>query len=143
VDRTLKTQENVIEKLESSMAALGLLDNASFGLEDDEDDSESEMSSSVDNRADQVVTGNLNRGQRIDYMLQEKEIEAANEYVAALAAHSCYWFEKDLSLFLARQICLRDLERTTETSVTLARHDSLDAMAQTLASPYRAADVMF
>lgn len=136
MDRTLKTQENVIEKLESSMAALGLLDNASFGLEDDEDDSESEMSSSV---ADQVVTGNLNRGQRIDYMLQEKEIEAANEYVAALAAHSCYWFEKDLSLFLARQICLRDLERTTETSVTLARHDSLDAMAETLASPYRSA----
>jgi hypothetical protein len=117
------------------MAALGLLDNASFGLEDDEDDSESEMSSSV---ADQV-TGNLNRGQRIDYMLQEKEIEAANEYVAALAAHSCYWFEKDLSLFLARQICLRDLERTTETSVTLARHDSLDLVAEALASPYRAA----
>jgi hypothetical protein len=136
VDRTLKTQENVIEKLESSMAALGLLDNASFGLEDDEDDSESEMSSSV---ADQIVTGNLNRGQRIDYMLQEKEIEAANEYVAALAAHSCYWFEKDLSLFLARQICLRDLERATETSVTLARDDSLDAMAEALASPYRAA----
>lgn len=136
MDRTLKTQENVIEKLESSMAALGLLDNASFGLEDDEDDSESEMSSSV---ADQIVTGNLNRGQRIDYMLQEKEIEAANEYVAALAAHSCYWFEKDLSLFLARQICLRDLERATETSVTLARDDSLDAMAEALASPYRAA----
>lgn len=142
MDRTLKTQENVIEKLESSMAALGLLDSASFGLEDDEDDSESEMSS-VDNRANQVVTGNLNRGQRIDYMLQEKEIEAANEYVAALAAHSCYWLEKDLSLFLARQICLRDLERATETSVTLARHDSLDAMAQALASPSRAADVMF
>ena len=65
MDRTLKTQENVIEKLESSMAALGLLDNASFGLEDDEDDSESEMSS-VDNRDDHVITGNLNQGQRID-----------------------------------------------------------------------------
>jgi hypothetical protein len=47
-------------------------------------------------------------------MLQEKEIESANEYVAALAAHSSYWVEKDLSLFVARQIYLSSLERVVQ-----------------------------
>ena len=47
-------------------------------------------------------------------MLQEREIEHANEYVAALAAHSSYWVEKDLSLFMARQIYLSSLERAVQ-----------------------------
>ena len=47
-------------------------------------------------------------------MLQEREIEHANEYVAALAAHSSYWVEKDLSLFIARQIHLSNLERAIQ-----------------------------
>ena len=50
-------------------------------------------------------------------MLQEREIEHANEYVAALAAHSSYWVEKDLSLFMARQIYLSSLERTVQYTV--------------------------
>lgn len=56
-------------------------------------------------------------------MLQEKEIENANEYVAALAAHSCYWLEKDLSLFVARQICLRELERAALDEFSVVPHD--------------------
>lgn len=63
--------------------------------------------------------------QRIDYMLQEKEIENANEYVAALAAHSSYWLEKDLSLFIARQICLRALERETREDASFSRFNSM------------------
>ena len=51
-----------------------------------------------------IQVGNLCGGKRLDYMLQEKEIENANEYLSALAAHSSYWGEKDLSLFMARQI---------------------------------------
>ena len=47
-------------------------------------------------------------------MLQEREIEHANEYVAALAAHSSYWVEKDLSLFIARQIYLSSLEQALQ-----------------------------
>jgi hypothetical protein len=58
-------------------------------------------------------------------MLQEREIEKANEYVAALAAHSCYWLEKDLSLFIARQICLRALERETSDGKSFSRYNSL------------------
>jgi DDHD domain len=69
-----------------------------------EEDNQSQPNSNAndDDRAataTHIITGKLNQGRRIDYMLQEKEIEAANEYVAALAAHSCYWQEKDISLF--------------------------------------------
>jgi hypothetical protein len=37
-------------------------------------------------------------------MLQEKEFENANEYVFAVGAHSAYWDEKDLSLFIAQEL---------------------------------------
>ena len=119
--QTIRTQESVIETLESGIASLGLLDGAAHDFEDD-DDIESGTSQQNSPR---VVTGNLNSGQRIDFMLQEKEIENANEYVAALAAHSCYWLEKDLSLFIARQICLLALEREIgEETIPLPRHTS-------------------
>jgi hypothetical protein len=125
VEQTLQTQESVIDKFEAGIAALGLLDSGGIhGAEDDGDEEASERSSE-DNHLHQVVTGSLNRGQRIDFMLQEKEIENANEYIAALAAHSRYWIEKDLSLFVARQIFLRTLERATEYESHLSQDDSL------------------
>jgi hypothetical protein len=74
-------------------------------------------SSDDSNGTRRVVCGSLNEGRRIDYMLQEKEIEHANEYVAALAAHSSYWIEKDLSLFVAQQI----LHSTVEASIADSR----------------------
>lgn len=117
VQETVKTQENVVASLESGIAALGLLD----GSNNDEDDEDEEADFEYSVEPHTVVTGTLNRGQRIDYMLQEKELESANEYVAALAAHSCYWLEKDLSLFIARQICLRALEREDEDDSFLNR----------------------
>jgi len=104
ISETLKTQETVVEGLESGFAALGLLN-----VSNDDSDEEEEIDA-VYHDDPQVEMGSLNRGQRIDHMLQEKEIENANEYVAALAAHSSYWVEKDLSLFIAHQICLRSLE---------------------------------
>lgn len=101
VETTCKTQRTVVEAFEQSMAG-------AFGIGRDDDDSASEASEDRGNSS--VVTGQLNKGRRIDYKLQEKEIENANEYVAALAAHSSYWIEKDLSLFIARQIYLSALE---------------------------------
>lgn len=114
VEQTMRTQDSVVEKLESGMAALGLLDDI-----DIEDGNDIEMGRNGGDGAGNgtstlPICGTLNRGQRIDYMLQEKEIENANEYVAALAAHSSYWLEKDLSLFIARQICRCALERKNE-----------------------------
>jgi hypothetical protein len=101
VETTCKTQRTVVEAFEQSMAG-------AFGIGRDDDDVSSEASEDRGNSS--AVTGQLNEGRRIDYMLQEKEIESANEYVAALAAHSSYWIEKDLSLFIARQIYLSALE---------------------------------
>ena len=83
------------------MTGMGLLD-AAYPMEEDDLSSEDTMR--------HVVCGRLNQGRRIDYMLQEREIEHANEYVSALAAHSCYWIEKDISLFIAREITRSDLE---------------------------------
>jgi hypothetical protein len=99
VDTTWKTQQNFVEALEAGVAGIGLGSKAPQG----EEDASSEFSSE-ETGSRQVKTGSLNQGRRIDYMIQEREIEAANEYVAALAAHSSYWTEKDLSLFIARQI---------------------------------------
>ncbi len=109
VDVTWRTQQKIIDSLEAGIARLGLLDGTQEGVGDDEEEAESEISSD-ESRARQFVAGQLNQGRRIDYMLQEKEIENANVYVAALAAHSSYWIEKDLSLFIAHQIYRSSLE---------------------------------
>jgi len=36
--------------------------------------------------------GRLNRGHRVDYVLQEKPIESFNDYLFALSSHACYWW---------------------------------------------------
>mmetsp|Transcript_3427 Transcript_3427/g.9095 ORF Transcript_3427/g.9095 Transcript_3427/m.9095 type:complete len:908 (-) Transcript_3427:234-2957(-) len=103
VDQTLRAEENVIHSIESGIEALGLVDSGfskNLEKEDDSGDTNDQETERV------LITGSLNVGRRIDYMLQEKEIDRANEYVAALAAHSCYWLEKDLSLFIENEICL-------------------------------------
>ena len=107
VNETLRTQQNVVDAVEERMKRLGLLDYNLDSIADEDDVSEY---SSDDSGARRVVCGSLNEGRRIDYMLQEKEIEHANEYVAALAAHSSYWIEKDLSLFVAQQIVHSTIE---------------------------------
>jgi hypothetical protein len=113
VESTWKAQHSVVEMFEASMAGMGLVDSAV--TDDDVDDEVSTSDTSCDEvTTNRVITGALNQGRRIDYMMQEKEIENANEYVAALAAHSSYWIEKDLSLFVARQIYLSSLEYQAE-----------------------------
>ena len=86
MDKTWNTQQNVVEAFEAGMAGIGLFDNTVNPSS--EDDASSEFSSSEDNGTRRVTPGSLNQGHRIDHMLQEREIESANEYVAALAAHS-------------------------------------------------------
>lgn len=48
----------------------------------------------ADERARHELTikiGQMNGGNRIDYVLQEKPIESLNEYLFALSSHVCYW----------------------------------------------------
>lgn len=105
LDETRRTQKNMIEAVEKGIMDIGLIDASTDGLvEDGEDDEDASSISSSDSKYQAVQCGNLNQGRRIDYMLQEKEIENANEYVFALSAHSSYWTQKDLSLFIARQL---------------------------------------
>lgn len=108
VDTTWQTQQNFLAAFEAKVVGMGLMDSSL--AQQGEDDLESAFSSE-DRNSSGVNTGVLNQGRRIDYMLQEKEIESANEYVAALAAHSSYWIEKDLSMFIARQVSLGASEK--------------------------------
>ena len=37
------------------------------------------------------LNGHLNKGERIDYVLQERPLEKLNEYLFALGSHLTYW----------------------------------------------------
>jgi hypothetical protein len=48
--------------------------------------------------------GKLNRGRRVDYVLQEKPIESFNDYLFALSSHACYWESEDTALLMLKEI---------------------------------------
>ncbi|KAG5880945.1 hypothetical protein JTB14_010376 [Gonioctena quinquepunctata] len=48
--------------------------------------------------------GSLNKGRRVDYILQEAPIELINEYIFALASHVCYWESEDTILLMLKEI---------------------------------------
>ena len=102
VDEVRVTQKTVVKAVEAGIEGIGLFDQSAEDLSEDEIDETSLLS---DDSCFQIVqVGNVCEGNRLDYMLQEREIENANEYLSALAAHSSYWGERDLSLFMMQQI---------------------------------------
>jgi len=121
VDETRRRQKSVADAVEAGIAGIGLLDDEFVYEENDELSS----TRSDDSGIETIDCGSLNQGRRIDFMLQEKEIENANEYVFALAAHSSYWNEKDLSCFLVRQIFRSSLDE--ENGCTNNEHANLSA----------------
>lgn len=42
-------------------------------------------------RSSGISAGMLNRGRRIDYVLQQTTMESINEYLFAIQSHLCYW----------------------------------------------------
>lgn len=48
--------------------------------------------------------GLLNKGRRIDYVLQEAPFEFFNEYIFALTSHVCYWESEDTMLMMLKEI---------------------------------------
>lgn len=48
--------------------------------------------------------GILNKGRRIDYVLQEAPFEIFNEYIFALTSHVCYWESEDTMLMILKEI---------------------------------------
>lgn len=51
-----------------------------------------------------MTIGQLNNGNRIDYVLQEKPIECFNEYIFAFISHASYWQNEDSALMLLKEI---------------------------------------
>ncbi|KAI7793327.1 phospholipase DDHD2 [Triplophysa rosa] len=51
-----------------------------------------------------MKVGMLNRGRRIDYVLQETPIESFNEYLFAIQSHLCYWESEDTALLVLKEI---------------------------------------
>ena len=46
----------------------------------------------------------VNSGGRVDYQLQESELEIAHEYLAALRAHNTYFSNPDVAAFLIHEV---------------------------------------
>jgi hypothetical protein len=51
-----------------------------------------------------VEMGKINKGRRVDYVLQETPFESFNEYLFAIASHACYWESEDTLLLLVKEI---------------------------------------
>ena len=56
------------------------------------------------NRILSLDFGQLNRGRRLDYVLQERPFEIVNEYVFAITSHGYYWFSEDTALLMLREL---------------------------------------
>ncbi|XP_071549263.1 uncharacterized protein [Panulirus ornatus] len=65
---------------------------------------EDEEGQSVGGGEMRIPVGNLNRGCRIDYVLQEKPYESFNEYIFALQAHVTYWESEDTMLLILKEL---------------------------------------
>ena len=124
----LKTiRRNILKRIEKGVKDIGLLDESvnndivnGESLEEvdnsDNDDREDDMnvsgissvssivsttSSSVSHAAVSIRSA-LNDLGRIDYIIQEREIENQISIYAAMGAHTMYWDCKDLALFLSK-----------------------------------------
>uniref|UniRef100_A0A2S2NRG8 Phospholipase DDHD2 n=2 Tax=Schizaphis graminum TaxID=13262 RepID=A0A2S2NRG8_SCHGA len=51
-----------------------------------------------------IKPGILNKGNRVDCVLQEAPIESFNEYLFAVGSHLCYWESEDTILLVLKEI---------------------------------------
>ena len=68
-----------------------------------------------------IDMGKLNKGRRVDYVLQEAPYESFNDYVFALASHACYWESEDIILLITKE--LYEQEHTTDANTELLLSD--------------------
>uniref|UniRef100_A0A671QWU2 Phospholipase DDHD2-like n=1 Tax=Sinocyclocheilus anshuiensis TaxID=1608454 RepID=A0A671QWU2_9TELE len=74
---------------------------------------EAEVSPMEQEESNFTKVGTLNRGRRIDFVLQETPIESFNEYLFAIQSHLCYWESEDTALLVLREIYGNILVRNT------------------------------
>lgn len=113
VHQTHQRQQIFVDALEAGIRNI---------FDDEEDDECTDDSSAVSSKGSEKSTkyiqcGQLNGGRRIDYTLQESEVETANEYVFALGSHSAYWSTKDLAMFIGKEIFISSMNFCFDSSV--------------------------
>jgi len=74
------------------------------GNDNDEASNSASSSSGVPGNDEEFCSSRLNRGHRIDFVLQEKPIEIFNEYLFALGSHTCYWESEDTLLLMLKDM---------------------------------------
>lgn len=107
MDEAERAKENAVKAVEERIRGIGFLDDSlddDTDMDDDTDVDDTVASESHEDYECSISVDDGFDGRRLDFMLQERELETANEYIAALAAHSSYWESKDLALFIAKQI---------------------------------------
>ncbi|CAG9759398.1 unnamed protein product [Ceutorhynchus assimilis] len=73
-----------------------------------------------------IPLGRLNKGRRIDYVLQEGPLEFFNEYIFALTSHVCYWESEDTVLLILKEIY---------TSMNIQTDDKIPQQSMTIERP--------
>lgn len=91
-------------------------------IEEKETENNEKINTESEKTVDQIYGrscnfGNINKGNRIDYVLQERPIETFNEYLFALASHACYWESEDTVLLIIKQVY--GYEDTLDSNVEL------------------------
>ncbi|XP_054708602.1 phospholipase DDHD2-like [Uloborus diversus] len=71
-------------------------------------ESEGDIPEMSETTGEEIQIGCLNSGRRIDFVLQEKPIEALNDYIFALTSHATYWNSEDTVLMILREIYALD-----------------------------------
>ncbi|EDV20738.1 uncharacterized protein TRIADDRAFT_31284 [Trichoplax adhaerens] len=90
-------KRNIISSVQSTITAIQDFARAHTGTKKEEGsdltehESEMQQLSELIDTKDNVEIGQLNEGNRIDYVLQEAPLESLNEYLFALSSHCCYW----------------------------------------------------
>lgn len=67
-------------------------------------DSTDEYTQMINTQQTNLPLGALNKGRRVDYVLQEAPLEFFNEYIFALTSHVCYWESEDTMLLILKEI---------------------------------------
>ncbi|XP_056004599.1 phospholipase DDHD2-like isoform X2 [Ostrea edulis] len=95
INEFAKAHRNQTESLEEHV------DSQMSSVMQDLDDDQSSIASSLQ---EDIYMGQLNEGQRIDYVLQERPIESFNDYLFALSSHGCYWESEDTVLLVLKEL---------------------------------------
>ncbi|XP_070539993.1 triacylglycerol hydrolase DDHD2-like [Ptychodera flava] len=90
---TDEEMEKIAEQLTRDDSKSSQLETASIASSDD-----------FEMIGDELKLGALNKGNRIDFVLQEKPIESFNEYLFALGSHACYWESEDTVLMILKEV---------------------------------------